>query len=118
MLGGDVIFYVASDNDEGFFDVYSTRELQESDTLAEVLARLLRGLGASENDFTYGCFLSEPIPDVGPRQEARPENRIDGSFFYGQHSTTQEASQIDFRAPLLQLRERFSKYVLVWRTAR
>ena len=111
----NVIFYIANDNAESFFDVYAISSLQESDTLASVLTQLLRALGASENDFTYGCFLSEPIPDVGPRVEAHPEIRIDGSFFYGQRWITQRGSHIDISARLLQLRERFSKYVLVFR---
>ena len=111
----DVIVHVADDEDVGFFTVYCIEPVQESDTLAEVLTYLLRALEASADDFRYGCFLSHPIPDVGPHTVAFTEYRIGGSFFYGQRAIPQQESEIDIGARLLQLRERFSKYVLLVR---
>ena len=98
----EITFYIATDAATDVAKVV----IYERTTLGEVLSSLI---GPPGDGFSWGAFLTDPVPDDTIR-DGIPDTRIESSYFYGRLSNH---SRINMRTLLLPLVQRYSRYVVV-----
>ena len=98
----EITFYIATDAATDVAKVV----IYERTTLGEVLSSLI---GPPGDGFSWGAFLTDPVPDDTIRDGIPDNTRIESSYF-GRLSNN---PRINMRTLLLPLVQRHSQYVVV-----